>query len=93
MVSDSEIFFQQKIFARKNFWVEKLFSCPLQISVKNFNIISNSKNLYAFQFTEVHKIRHFDCGRDFYVFRNHVFKAYFEPLHVSQKALSHVNKT
>ena len=39
----------------------------------------------------VHKVRHFPCERDFYVFRNHIFKTYFESFNVSQK--DHANKT
>ena len=37
--------------------------------------------------------RHFDCERDFYVFRNHANKTLFEPSNFSQKARRHANKT
>ena len=41
----------------------------------------------------IHKIRHFACERDFYVFRNHMYKTYFEPFNLSQKFRLHANKT
>ena len=39
-----------------------------------------------------HEIGHFACERDFYVFRNHMYTAYFEPYNFS-KGRNHANKT
>ena len=44
--------------------------------------VENPENIFFSQKksnnTDVHKIRHFDCERDFYEFRNHTYNTYFE---------------
>ena len=31
----------------------------------------------------IHKIKHFSCGRDFYVIRNHMYKIFVEQFNIS----------
>ena len=48
---------------------------------------------FIFSNGSVHKIRHFSCERDFYVFRNHMYKTYFESFNLSQRYRCHTNHT
>ena len=41
-------------------------------------------NYIRFSNGGIHEIRHYACKRDFYEFRNHVYKKYFDSFNVSQ---------
>ena len=66
------------------------FSISGSVWNPSFVLILNASNqIYDW----VHKIKHFSCNENFYVFRNHMFNTLFDPYNFSQKARRHANKT
>ena len=80
------------MLGNKGYFVRKQSRSEVLISGILFGTFLRTQYPYVFSLL-IHKIRHFACERDFYVFRNNMYKTYFESFNHSQKFRYHANKT